>query len=295
MKFVTVSYNNVQKTGIMNHDLTQVIFFDSLGLTKQYSSLVDFIENYSTSDFEALCGAAKTQTGVSAEQVKFCAPIPDPKRDVICLGLNYMDHVQESNRAHDRDFMERSKAVYFGKRVDRAIGTGEAIQSHRDITNRLDYEVELAVIMGKNKGRYIEGEAILESIFGYTVLNDVSARELQHGHNQWYLGKGLDGFTAMGPWIVTKDEIKNHGDLTITSKVNNELRQNNNTKNMIFSIEHVIEELTKGITLYPGDIIATGTPSGVGMGFNPPKFLAPGDIVSCEIEQIGVLSNKVGD
>ena len=156
----------------------------------------------------------------------------------------------------------------------------------------LDYEAELAVIIGRDCKNVRERDAAA-CIFGYTVLNDVSARNLQTEHNQWYFGKSLDGFTPMGPCIVTEDEIPYPPALSISSTVNGELRQNSNTKYLLHSISEIIAELSQGMTLLAGTIIATGTPAGVGMGFDPPKFLKSGDVVTCEIEKIGRLTNMV--
>ena len=182
--------------------------------------------------------------------------------------------------------------MYFSKRVSEAVAPGGVIQSHQDLVERLDYEVELAVILGKT-AKHVKAAEAGDYIFGYTVLNDVSARDVQTGHKQWYFGKSLDGFTPMGPCIVTADEIAFPPALAISSSVNGELRQSSNTSLFLNSIQEVLEELTAAMTLLPGTIIATGTPAGVGMGFDPPKFLKPGDVVTCAIEGIGTLTNPV--
>ena len=157
----------------------------------------------------------------------------------------------------------------------------------------LDYEAELAVIVGKD-ARNVEPEHAEDYVFGYTILNDVSARNIQNRHQQWYFGKSLDGFAPMGPCILTRESVPYPPCLNIRSYVNGELRQNSNTSRMIFHIDHIISELSKGMTLKAGTIISTGTPSGVGMGFEPPRFLKAGDEVSCEIEEIGRLTNRIG-
>jgi 2-keto-4-pentenoate hydratase/2-oxohepta-3-ene-1,7-dioic acid hydratase in catechol pathway len=166
------------------------------------------------------------------------------------------------------------------------------IQSHPGLVERLDYEAELAVIIGKT-ARNVPAADAEQYIFGYTILNDVSARVLQTAHKQWYFGKSLDGFTPIGPCIVTADEICFPPALPIRTRVNGELRQDSTTDLLITGIADIIAELSSGMTLLPGTIIATGTPSGVGMGFDPPKFLKSGDVVECEIEGIGVLRNTV--
>jgi 2-keto-4-pentenoate hydratase/2-oxohepta-3-ene-1,7-dioic acid hydratase in catechol pathway len=206
-----------------------------------------------------------------------------------------MAHAEESARYSNETFGgERPYAVYFAKRVAEAVRPGGEIQGHFDITERLDYEAELAVIIGKEAYR-VPAEEAYEYVFGYTILNDISARDLQTGHKQWYLGKSLDGFTPIGPWIVTADEIPGRPKIRVQSYVNGELRQDGNTDDFIFDIAHCIHELSQGIRLLPGTIISMGTPAGVGMGFKPPRFLSVGDTVDCVIEGIGTLHNVVVD
>lgn len=224
-----------------------------------------------------------------------CAPIIYPAQDIICLGINYIEHAKESARFKKEAFGgPRQKPVYFSKRVDRALADGEMIQAHTDIVDSLDYESELAVIIGKD-AKNVSKESAFDFIFGYTIMNDVSARTLQTSHKQWYFGKGLDGFTPMGPCIVTKDEFKNPPCLAIKSYVNGEIRQDSNTELLLTGIAEIIVELSTGMTLKAGTIISTGTPKGVGMGFVPPKWLKPGDEVVCEIEGIGRLTNIVSE
>lgn len=231
--------------------------------------------------------------GINIEDVRLLAPIPEPAQDVICLGMNYRDHSAEAARWGKDDFIKNEgKAVYFSKRAARIIGTGEEIDGHFDIVDGLDYEAELAVVIGRDAYRVSEAEA--ESfVFGYSVLNDVSARNLQREHKQYYFGKSLDTHTVMGPCIVTRDEFAFPPDLAIRCYVNGELRQNGRTADLIFGVARVISELSQGMTLKAGSIIATGTPAGVGMGFVPPRYLAAGDFVVCEIEGIGKLENRV--
>ena len=219
------------------------------------------------------------------------APIPHPLQDIMCLGINYAAHAEESAR-YKREAFERNReyAVYFAKRVDEAVADGQDIPSHSGLTSRLDYEVELAVILGRDAKNVAAADA-MDYVFGYTILNDVSARDLQTRHKQWYFGKSLDGFCPMGPWIVTKDEMDPVQG--IRSFINGELRQNSTTALLMFDIPQIIEELSSGMTLKAGSIISTGTPSGVGMGFDPPRFLVSGDIVRCEIDGIGSLTNTV--
>ncbi len=229
---------------------------------------------------------------LSLFSVEVIAPIPRPDQDIICLGLNYQSHAEESARFKKAVFEQAETAVYFSKRVNQAVASGWNIPSHADLDAQLDYEVELAVIIGRD-ARNIRKETAYEYVFGYTILNDVSARTLQGKHKQWYFGKSLDGFTPMGPCIVTEDEFVRPPALSIRSFVNGEIRQSANTSDMLFDIPSIIAELSSGMTLRAGTIISTGTPAGVGMGFEPPRFLKHGDVVRCEIERIGVLENTV--
>lgn len=237
---------------------------------------------------DALRGAA-----VALEAVKLCAPIVHPRQDVICLGINYDAHAQEAGRFSDEAFGgERPYTIYFSKRVSAATGSGDFIPAYEGLVDSLDYEAELGVILGKD-AKDVSREEAEAYIFGYTVINDVSARNLQTRHKQWYRGKSLDGFTPMGPCIVTADEIADVQNLDIRCYVNGQLRQSSNTKYMIQTVAGAIAELSQGMTLQAGTIIATGTPAGVGMGMQPPTFLRSGDTVVCEIESIGRLENTV--
>ena len=193
-----------------------------------------------------------------------------------------------SKRFKNRRWFSR----YFSKRVNRATDPGDGIPSHKELTSQLDYEAELAVILKKD-AKDVALEDVEDYIFGYTIMNDVSAREVQTAHRQWYFGKSLDGFTPLGPWIVTADSVEFPPKLRIQSRVNGELRQDSNTEQFIHGIAEVVSELSRGMTLKAGTIIATGTPAGVGMGFDPPRFLKPGDVVECVIEGIGTLKNPV--
>lgn len=237
---------------------------------------------------DALQGAA-----VALEAVKLCAPIVHPRQDVICLGINYDAHAQEAGRFSDEAFGgERPYTIYFSKRVSTATGSGDFIPAYEGLVDSLDYEAELGVILGKD-AKDVSQEEAEAYILGYTVINDVSARNLQTRHKQWYRGKSLDGFTPMGPCIVTADEIADVQNLDIRCYVNGQLRQSSNTKYMIQTVAGAISELSQGMTLQAGTIIATGTPAGVGMGMQPPTFLRSGDTVVCEIESIGRLENTV--
>lgn len=239
---------------------------------------------------DVLKGAA-----VDLKKVKLLAPIVRPLQDVICLGINYDDHAKEADKFSKEAFGgERPYTIYFSKRVSRATAPGEEVPSYKGLVDSLDYEAELGVVLGK-EAKGVAPEKALEYVFGYTIVNDISARNIQTRHKQWYLGKSLDGFTPIGPCIVTADEIGDVQALDISCSVNGELRQSSNTRNMIQTVAGAIAELSQGMTLLPGSIIATGTPAGVGMGMTPPCFLKTGDVVACKIEKIGELVNPIGE
>ena len=232
--------------------------------------------------------------GIAIEEVHLLSPITTPAQDVVCLGMNYVDHSAEAEKwGGQAEFKKNAgKAVYFSKRAAYIIGPGDYIDGHFDIVDSLDYEVELAVILGRDAYRVSEAETE-DYVLGYSVFNDVSARNLQTAHKQFYFGKSLDTHTAMGPWIVTRDEFTWEPELNIRCYINGEKRQDSNTRYEIYGAAHVIAELSAGMTLKAGTIIAMGTPAGVGMGFTPPKYLKSGHVVRCEIDGIGVLENTV--
>ena len=225
--------------------------------------------------------------------VRIVAPIPRPEQDIICMGMNYAEHAEEACGYSTQAFSsDRLVPVFFSKRCTHCQGSGEGIPGHPDLTGCLDYEAELAVILGKDARNVPEAD-VEGHIFGYTIINDVSARDLQTRHKQWYFGKSLDGFCPMGPCIVTRDEIAWPPALEISAAVNGELRQKSNTRMLIHGIAEIVSTLSRGMTLKAGTIIATGTPKGVAMGMETPRFLRSGDLVECEIEGIGKLSNRV--
>ena len=296
MKFVTYLDGKKERVGVINDDETWVYPLCSLGMP--YSDMQEVIEKMSKAEKE-LIGIYNRKDpdeihgAVPVKDVGLLAPVPRPKQDIICLGINYMEHAAESARYKKEAFGgERLYAVYFSKRVNEAVPNKGFIEAHENLVDSLDYECELAVIIGKDAKNVSEDDAA-EYIFGYTIINDVSARNVQTRHKQWYFGKSLDGFTPMGPCITTADSIAFPPKLTIQSKVNGELRQNSNTELLIFDVAHVISELSSGMTLKAGTIISMGTPAGVGMGFEPPRFLKSGDTVECIVEGIGTLVNTV--
>jgi 2-keto-4-pentenoate hydratase/2-oxohepta-3-ene-1,7-dioic acid hydratase in catechol pathway len=290
MKFATWKEGVREKAGIISRDMKSVHSFESCGLA--YTSLLDFIMNRKEADMAAL-RAQESKPGTALSTVVLQAPIPNPHHDIICLGLNYMDHVKESAKFDIKTDENRANSVYFSKRVIRALGPDGIIENHFDINERLDYEAELALVIGKDAVK-VKQENALDYVFGVCCFNDLSARDLQNSHQQWYFGKSLDTFTALGPYIVTLDEFTLPLKLNITSRVNGETRQKSNTGNLIFTPEFIIAELSAGLTLDAGTIIATGTPAGVGAGFNPHRCMKTGDVCEVEIEGCGVLRNTVG-
>jgi len=230
---------------------------------------------------------------IPLESVKLLAPIPVLRRPIIAVGLNYKKHSDEGARKHG----QRKVGVYpvdpvfFGKWNGSHNGPESEI-IHHAITEELDYECELVIVIGK-QGINIPKDRAMDHVYGYTIMNDVSARDVQRRHGQWFKGKGLDTFGPLGPWIVTKDETGDANNLALQCRVNGEVRQNSNTNDMIFDIATVVSVLSEGFTLLPGDLIATGTPEGVGFAMDPPRLLKASDIVECEIENIGVLRNHV--
>jgi 2-keto-4-pentenoate hydratase/2-oxohepta-3-ene-1,7-dioic acid hydratase in catechol pathway len=219
------------------------------------------------------------------------APIPQPRRNLFCVGRNYHEHAKELSGSVFKDSSASTAAwpIVFTKVPECVIATGRPVQLPVQVSEQIDYEAELAVVIGKG-GRNIRREDAMGHVYGYTIVNDVTARDVQMRHQQWDLGKSFDTFCPMGPWLVTADELD--GQVTrVRCWVNGELRQDARTTDLIFDIPSLIETCSRGITLLPGDIIATGTPSGVGMGMKPPAFLKPGDTVRIEIDGIGVLEN----
>jgi len=229
--------------------------------------------------------AQSKRAAVPLARARLLAPIPRPRKNIMCMGRNYAEHARESGNAPPE------VPVFFTKPPTTVVGPHAPVMRHV-VTEQLDYEVELVAIIGR-RGRNIAPERALDYVFGYTIMNDVTARDLQRKHMQWFKGKSLDTFAPIGPWIVHRTAIPNPQALRLTMRVNGEVRQNSTTANMIFTVAQMIAVLSAGMTLEPGDILATGTPEGVGMGMKPPKWLQVGDEMEAEIEGIGVLRNRV--
>jgi 2-keto-4-pentenoate hydratase/2-oxohepta-3-ene-1,7-dioic acid hydratase in catechol pathway len=313
MRLITFSRKNQQKIGLMAGQ-DQVI--DLAEVNRRYlkggnppflASMQAFIEAGAkavalarkaekyvagkTSDEQKKLAAAGALVKLS--QVKLLSPIPAPKKNCVMLGINYKEHVDEGARARELEIKYPDYPVFFTKPATSVIGHLGKVVKHK-ATDRLDWEVELAVVMGK-KGKDIPKEKAYDYVFGYTICLDMTARELQRQHGQWFKGKSLDTFCPIGPWIVHKSALQDPQQVRLICRVNGEVMQDGNTRDMIFDIPTTIESLSKGMTLEPGDIISTGTPSGVGFARTPPVFLKPGDKVEGDIEGIGILEVTVAE
>jgi 2-keto-4-pentenoate hydratase/2-oxohepta-3-ene-1,7-dioic acid hydratase in catechol pathway len=240
-------------------------------------------------------GLTSSQTSIAIADVELRAPIALPRRNIFCVGKNYGEHAREFSRsgfeagAVKGDELDEYPAV-FSKGPNTVVGPYDDVLLHPNVTSSVDYEAELAVVIGRG-GKDIAPERAYEHVFGYTVVNDVTARDRQKNHKQWFLGKTLDTFCPMGPWITTSDELDPEN-LEVKCWVNGELRQHANTRDLIFDIPRLISTISAGLALMPGDIIATGTPAGVGIGFVPPRFLRKNDVVTVEISKIGKIENR---
>ncbi len=287
MKYYTIEYDTKQYVAV-EKDNKKLVTLKSMGIG--VNDMNDLILRYDELSERIRKSLDADGKELDASEYVLKAPIPVPGQDIICLGVNYREHIEET--VDVIDFTKKSDAVYFSKRVNRANDPDGIIPAY-DHVDSLDYEVELGVVLKKDALNVDVNDAH-DYIFGYTIINDVSARNLQLKHQQWYRGKSLDGYTPMGPCIVTADEIKDVHNLQIKCFVNGEKRQDSNTSFMITTVEEAIAELSQGMTLKAGTIIATGTPGGVAMGMKPPAFLKKGDVVRSVIDEIGELTNTVG-
>lgn len=236
--------------------------------------------------------AVKAIATTPRNAVRLAAPLPHPVRDIICLGKNYRDHAKEVAGKLDKEPELPPAPIFFTKATTTVIGPDAPIPAHAAVTSKLDYEAELALVIGR-VARDVPREKAWEHVFGYTAFNDVSARDLQSRHAQWFRGKSLDGFGPLGPVLVHRSAMPAPCDIHVRCWVNDELRQDSTFDQLIFDVPEIIATLSAGSTLLPGDIIATGTPAGVAMGMNPPKYMKPGDRVAVEITGVGRLENPV--
>ncbi len=293
MKLITFEYEGKQQIGVLSEDgRTIVRVCDVLGLPADLT-MTEFIQRHGEDDLAALKKASECAGTIETRAVRTLSPIPRPIHDVLCVGVNYASHVEETRHGlKDQKFQRPEKSIYFGKRAVEIQGPDAEIQGRFDLDEEMDYEAELAVIIGR-RCRDVAPEDTEECIFGYSVFNDLSSRKLQRLHKQWLRGKSLDGYTAMGPVILTRDELPYPIEADVISRVNGEERQHSNTRLFLNDVPGIVSDLSMGMTLEPGDIIATGTPAGVAMGMDEPKWLKPGDVVECEIPPIGVLRNRI--
>jgi 2-keto-4-pentenoate hydratase/2-oxohepta-3-ene-1,7-dioic acid hydratase in catechol pathway len=311
MRLVTFSRKNQQRLGLMG---PQEQIIDLAEVNRRYlkggsapflSSMQAFIEA-GGKGLQVARKAEKYLAGKNAEeqkklvaasalvkpnQAKILSPIPQPRKNCVMLGINYKEHVDEGARARAMEIKYPEYPVFFTKPATSVIGQQGKVINHK-CTTKLDWEVEFAVVIGR-KGRDIPKDRAYDYVFGYTICLDMTARELQRLHGQWYKGKSLDTFCPLGPWIVHKSALPEPQQVRLICRVNGEVMQDGNTRDMIFDIPTIIESLSAGMTLEPGDIISTGTPSGVGFARVPPVFLKPGDKVEGDIEGIGVLQVEI--
>lgn len=292
MRLATIAHGGTTKASLVSPDGTTFWPLEAM-LGRAVPTLAAIVGNFETIKSKI----APNGAGLPLSAVRIEAPIPRPARNVMCVGKNYHEHAKEFTRSgFDSSASSAVDAIptapiVFTKAPECVIADGADIRYPEGVSDSVDYEAELGLVIGKG-GRGIAKADAYDHVFGYTIINDVTARDLQGKHKQWFLGKSLDTFCPMGPWLVTADAVDPEN-LGVRCWVNDELRQDASTRDLIFDIPTLIETISAGITLQPGDVIATGTPVGVGIGFTPPKFLQRGDRVTIEIDGLGRLSNKV--
>jgi 2-keto-4-pentenoate hydratase/2-oxohepta-3-ene-1,7-dioic acid hydratase in catechol pathway len=291
MRFATLEINGRETVAVISEDERRYCEVQRL-VPGFAGDMVDLIAAMPA----GVSGLAAVEQWQPLEGARVLAPIPHPRKNIFCVGKNYHDHAKEfSQSGFDSSAAKGEFAppvpVIFTKPLTTVVGPGDDVLSFADVTSQLDYEIELAVVIGK-AGRGISKADAMDHVWGYTIINDVTARDLQQLHRQWFVGKSFDTFCPMGPWIVTADEV-DVGNLQLRCWINDELRQNANTSDLIFDIPTIIESMSAGMTLQPGDVIATGTPAGVGIGFKPPRFMKPGDVMKLSIDKLGTLTNRI--
>ncbi|HKQ30822.1 MAG TPA: fumarylacetoacetate hydrolase family protein [Burkholderiales bacterium] len=294
MLLVTFSQNNRTRIGVLDRARNEIVDL-SQAAPDLPREMIPFVATGSAGLDKARTAVASGKARLALSAVELKAPIPRPARNILCVGKNYREHAKEVQATAfagaDKDGVP-PLPVIFTKWSSSVIGPGDPIPAHLDPSNSTDYEGELGVIIGPG-GRGISRADAMRHVYGYTVINDVTARVVQRRHEQWFLGKSIDGFCPMGPAILTADDVADVGALSIQTRVNGELRQDSKAAMLIFDIPMLIETISALMTLEPGDIISTGTPAGVGVGFKPPKFLQAGDKVAVTIAPIGTLENTV--
>ena len=299
MRFVTYRTAETEpRLGLVHNGLVIDVeyFGDAIGQGLP-STMLDFIDlgpialRFLQEAVAAATPANLVGTSLPEGNVTLLAPIPRPRKNIFGIGLNYTEHVAESARSLDTSNELPQQPVIFSKPPTAVVAWNDPIRHNAKVTQQLDWETELAVVIGQTARHVAEADA-LDYVFGYTVINDVSARDCRRA-GQWIVSKGQDSFAPMGPSIVTRDEIGDPHDLEIRTRVNGVEKQNSNTKFMLFNVNKLIADISTVMTLEPGDIIATGTPAGVGAGRDPQEFMWPGDVVECEVEKIGTLRNAI--
>ena len=294
MRLVTFSDDQGMRIGV--HDAESGTIVDITAASRLPKEMTQFVALGKNGLQRARRAVKSGEHRISAAAVRIHAPFPRPAKNILCVGKNYHDHAREfHNSGFDasggKDAIPELPII-FTKWPNSVIGPDEPIPSANDYTGSTDYEGELAVVIGEG-GRNIDQKHAFRHVYGYTIVNDVTARTLQSSHKQWFLGKSHDGYCPMGPCIVTADDIEDVTQLRLVTKVNGEIRQDAYVSQLIFDIPTLIETLSRVMTLEPGDLIATGTCAGVGIGFDPPKFLKTGDVVAITIDPIGTLTNPV--
>ena len=291
MKFATLGTGNERRTALVDPEASRYWLLDDL-LGRKLSMQELIVE------YDELQSRIRAEgEGYPLSGAVLQAPLPRPARNIMCVGKNYQAHAHEFSRsgfdasAKGKDDAIPEVPIIFTKAPETVIGPGADISYPHGVSEAVDYEAELGVIIGRG-GRGIKRGEALSHVFGYTIINDMTARDLQHRHRQWFIGKSLDTFCPIGPYIVTADEV-DPAALELQCWINGERRQHANTRDLIFDVPTLIETLSAGLTLLPGDVIATGTPAGVGIGFDPPRYLKPGDSVRIAISGLGELENRL--
>ena len=294
MKLVTFSHGERASIGVLIDGEKVVDVTPAISEKKRDHSVLDVISE-GPSGLNAVREFVERNAGKFAHpliDVKLLAPIPWPRKNVFCVGRNYKEHIIEGARARGAPVSFPKVPEFFSKPATTVIGPEAGIERHAKDTEKLDYEVELAVVIGK-RIRDIPPSDALAAVFGYTIVNDVTARDAQVAHGQWFKGKSYDTFCPMGPCVVTADEFGDPSGHRLGLRVNGDTRQDSTTSDLLFSVAEIISALAASMTLDPGDVISTGTPSGVALGMTPQRWLQVGDIVEAEIEGIGVLRNRI--
>jgi 2-keto-4-pentenoate hydratase/2-oxohepta-3-ene-1,7-dioic acid hydratase in catechol pathway len=295
VKLVTFERSGAALPGLLTDKGVLDLAAASVGQKPAITSVLQIISDPAVRDHaKKLAAGAKAELWQPLAQCKLLAPIPDPARNIFCVGRNYRLHIEEGARARGVPPSFPTVPEYFTKPGTAVIGHGGDIDLHPKQTQQLDYEVELAMVIGRRCRDLTVAEA-MDAVAGYTIVNDMSARDLQRAHGQWFKGKGLDTFCPIGPCIVTADEFGDPSGHRLALRVNGSIRQDSNTSDLLFNCATLVSALSAGLTLLPGDIIATGTPSGVALGMTPQLWLKDGDVVEAEVEGIGVLRNTVRD